>query len=103
MEILEALGWDALGFVPTLAALEIATRRIEGRKVSKAVLSITQIGRGAIGIPKIPKPKESSIGIHGVTDLGAIPAIGGYELAVMHADPLQADFEGFAPLPELLK
>jgi hypothetical protein len=43
MEILESISWIGLGFLPTLALLEIYDRLTKGRK--KSVLSV--LGKGS--------------------------------------------------------
>ena len=39
MELIEMIGWLALGFVPTLATLEYTTRKVAKRTLSKLYVS----------------------------------------------------------------
>ena len=39
MELIEMIGWLALGFVPTLATLEYTTRKVARRTLAKLYVS----------------------------------------------------------------
>ena len=99
MEILEALGWFGLGFVPAIAAMEIVSRVIASR--SKTVKPMEAEIEFAPAEPFRGSKKKSArtvpIGI-GVESLYT----GSPELIEDIQPGMEmADFEGFAPLPGL--
>ena len=46
MELIEMTGWIALGFIPTYLALELYTRRLRHRKLTK-LFSLIRYPKGA--------------------------------------------------------
>lgn len=44
MELLEMIGWFAVGFAPTLATLEYTTRKLARRTLAR--LYVTNLGKG---------------------------------------------------------
>jgi hypothetical protein len=46
MELVESIGWMALGFVPTYAALEVGTRKLAKRMTAKLSINRESQSKG---------------------------------------------------------
>jgi hypothetical protein len=101
MEIIEIIGWIALGFAPTIVALETffglqkrkrEVKEIEKRKAAKETSSGIQIFKG--------RPESSRQDAHLLQTMPSKPDLKKkYALETMEIDHI--DLEGFEALPEL--
>jgi hypothetical protein len=50
MELIELMGWMALGFIPTYAALEVGTRKLAKRMSAKISINRDSHNKGKTGM-----------------------------------------------------